>query len=382
MALVYPDAFSIWHFHRDLLRALVAEGHEVYAISRPTEHVSSIERLGVVHIGVSFSRFMSPVQDLRLMWALFRTFRRHRFDIVHNFTIKPNIYGAIAARLAGVRRVIGTAEGLGLMFADGKGPRFRLVRSVVHLLYRIACRLSDRVWFVNPDDRERFVREGLIQHGKTFLTISAGVNVSEFRPNARDLAEAQVLKESLGLSGHTVVLMVVGRVIWSKGVREFCDAALLVRERRADLKFVLVGPQEVDNPDSVPLDYLEEVNRRPNFCWLAFRDEVRPVYLMADLVVLPSFYHEGVPNVLLEAMALGKPIVTTWSVGCKEVVDDGENGFLVPPRNPEALVQAIERCLASRDTMAAFGRHSRRKAEQQFDKAAIVSRVLAELYAT
>jgi len=381
IALIYPDAFSIWHFHQDLLRALKEKGHDVYTISTIGEHVKYIEGLGVVHIPVRMNRFMNPMKDIRFMLELYRIFRKYRFDIVHNFTIKPNIYGAVAAKLAGINRIIGTAEGLGFMYADEPGLKIRMMRPLVNALYRLGCRLTHRFWFVNPDDLDLFVTQKIISREKVFLAISAGVSLKEYFPGVIDEAKTARLKKEWNLSdGTKVIAMIVARVIWSKGVREFLEASELLRNRYPSVKFFLIGPVETDSPESVQEAFLREKERTGNFKWLGFRKDIKEIYAMSDLVVLPSYYREGVPNVLLEAMALGKAIITTNYVGCKEVVEDGRNGYLVPVRNSRALADAMEILINDDEKRKAFGQYSRTKVENEFDKKMIIGRIMKELY--
>lgn len=381
IALIYADDFSLWHFHRDLLARLRDAGHDVYAVSPSGKYVKHIEAMGVRHIPVRIHRFMSPIRDILLAWELYRMCRQAGFDVVHNFTIKPNIYGAVAARLAGVGRVIGTAEGLGYMYGDGAGWKVRLMRPVVNAMYRIGCSMSHRFWFVNPDDRDLFVAKGILAPEKAFLTISAGVNVQDYSADMVDESRRYHLREKWNLvAGETVILMVVARVIWTKGVREFVEAAELLAETHPSLRFLLVGPVEEDSPESVPEQYLREKERTPSFRWWGFTEDIKAAYSIADLVVLPSYYREGVPNVLLEAMALGRAIITTDHVGCKEVVEDGKNGLLVPVRDARALAEAVETLVLDEGRRRRFGEYARVKAERDFDKRKIINRIMRELY--
>lgn len=381
VAIIYPDAFSIWIFHRHLLLALQAQGHEVFAISADDEYSSRLTSAGIAHIPVRMSRHLSVRDDLLLCLDLFRVFRRHRFDVVHTFTIKANTFGAIVARLAGVGRVICTAEGLGFVYGDRPGMKLRMMRPVASLLYRLGGAACTRFWFVNPDDLQLFASRGIVPRRKAFLTISAGVDCTEFRPVGSTTVAVQSLRQSLGLApAARVIVMVVARAIWSKGIREFFDAAEVVRREQSEVEFLLIGPIERHSPDAVPESYLVERTAATGARWLGFRRDVKDLYALADVVVLPSYYREGVPNVLLEAMAMGKPVVTTDWVGCREVVADGHNGFLVPIRDSAALAAAIAKLASDDEMRRRFGAQSLLRVQCEFDKQMIVDRVVTELY--
>ena len=381
IAIVYPDDFSIWQFHKNLLKALKKKGFDVYAISAAGEYVKLIESLGVVHIPVQMGRFLDPIKDLKLLIELYKIFRVHRFDIVHNFTIKPNVYGAITAKLARIKRIIGTVEGLGVMFSKDPGLKLKLLRPLVNRLYQLGCRVSSKFWFVNPDDLELFVSENIITKHKAVLTISAGVDLKEYSIDAINNLRVARLKEELGINDSTKTITMIGaRIIWSKGIKEFVEASELLCAKYPSLKFLLIGAIEKDSPLSVPEQYLREKEKSGTFQWLGFRKDIKEIYAVSDIVVLPSYYREGVPNVLLEAMAMGKPIVTTNNVGCKEVVEDGKNGYLIPVKDTSALANAIEVLINDENKRRVFGQYSRIKVKNEFDKKLIIDKIMKELY--
>jgi N,N'-diacetylbacillosaminyl-diphospho-undecaprenol alpha-1,3-N-acetylgalactosaminyltransferase len=204
--------------------------------------------------------------------------------------------------------------------------------------------------------------------------------VDEFSMENIERARLDGLRAELGVEPEAqVVLMVVGRAIWSKGVREFVEVSQSARHWGLPVKFVLVGPVEPHNPDAVPQDYLTSA-ASPGFVHLPFRDDIRELLALANVVVLPSYYREGVPRVLLEALAMQKPVVTTDSVGCREVVEHGRNGFLVPIKDSPSLGSAIRTLLEDRDLQATFGEQSLVRAREQFDERKIVQRVLTDVY--
>jgi len=312
-----------------------------------------------------------------LFWTLYRIFRRERFDIVHNNTIKPNIYGALAAKLARSDAVYGAVRGRGAAFADTAEVRRKSLQRVVTSLYKLAFYFIDRVQFLNPDDLEFFVASGMIQRKKTTLIRSSGVNTSYFSREALNQKALGRLKLDLGISEGTLVVSMFARAHWTKGVREFIAAAKSL-SLNYPVKFFLVGKTE-DALDAVPIEYLQQ-QQSQSFRWLGWRNDVRELMAISDIVTLPSCYPEGVPRSLLEAMAMEKPIVTTDNIGCREVVEHGRNGFLVPTKDERFLATAIETLLHDASVRERFGRYSRRKVEHEFSEDIIVQQVLEKLY--
>jgi len=339
--------------------------------------VHLLRQYEVQHIPVTVNRFINPRDDLRLFWTLYGIFRRERFDIVHNNTIKPNIYGALAAKLAHSGAVYGAVRGRGAVFADTPDPRRKALRRVVKNLYKLAFYFIDQVQFLNLDDLEFFVATGMIKRKKTTLIRSSGVNTSYFSREALNQQVLKRLKLELGISEGTLVVSMFARAHWTKGVREFIDAAKAL-SLNYPVKFLFVGKTE-DAPDAVPTEYLLQ-QQSQSFRWLGWRNDVRELMAVSDIVTLPSYYPEGIPRSLLEAMAMEKPIVTTDSIGCREVVEYGRNGFLVPTKNERPLAAAIETLLRDASLRESFGRNSRRKVEHEFSEDIIVQQVLEKLY--
>lgn len=383
IALVSPDFHSIWVLHRWLVRRLIAEGHSVYIygvrVGVPAKYQRRLEGLGTVCVPIELERFISPAQDIRLLVGLYRQFRKEQFDIVHTFMAKANIYGAIAARLAGCRTIVGTIEGLGVVFSSKDGLGSLVLQKVLSFLYLLSFSLIDRVWFVNADDLEYLVSARILKRHKTVLIRSAGIDLTEFRPEVADQRVIEQLKAELDIHEGNQVVVMVARLIWSKGVAEFVQAAEMLHERFPKVKFLLVGPEEQDNLQAVPRAYIEE-KQCDWLIILGFRDEIRELMALADIVVLPSYYGEGVPQTLLEGMAMGKPIITTDNVGCRETVEDGKNGYLVPVKDSKSLADAIREVIGDAKKMTLFGEYSRLKVEREFDEGLVVKRVLTELY--
>lgn len=380
VALVLNDDFSMWHFFRGLISALLARGIKVLTVTPPGPYVTALEELGAIHAAVAMPRFVNPVGDILMLRALLKIFRHEAPDVVCNITVKPLVYGALAARLAGVPRVVGMVEGLGYGFLDGGGWRARGLRGVVSSMYRIGCRLSDLIGFANPDDRDRLVRSGVVAAGKALAFRSmVGVDVKSFTPGAVAPDVLARLRIEFGIPPGQCVIAMVTRIVWSKGVKEFVEASEEAAGWPTPCHFLLVGPIDPDARDPVPERYLRE-HASSRFTWVPmFRRDLKEILSLGDIVALPSYYREGVPRVLLEAMALGKPIVTTDNVGCREAVDQGRNGYLVPVHDSRAFAAGIRRLAENEPLRLAFGSQSRAKAEAEFSETAVVERVATRL---
>jgi N,N'-diacetylbacillosaminyl-diphospho-undecaprenol alpha-1,3-N-acetylgalactosaminyltransferase len=300
---------------------------------------------------------------------------------VHTFAIKPNIFGALAARAAGIHKVILSVTGLGVLRTDEfhNGVKSSILIMILKNLYKLACRVSCKIWFQNSDDREFFEKNKIVSRSKSALIKSSGVDVEEFCPESADKDIRDRLRKELNITDSTRVVTMVTRPLWNKGVREFIEASEIIKKYNPHVKFLLVGGTESDNPLSVPEEFLRK-SESDNFTWLGFRSEVRELQSISDVSVLPSFYAEGIPRNLLEAMAMGNPIVTTMNVGCREVVEENKNGYIVQTRNAHALAVAIDALINDEKKRVEFGYYSRKKVEHEFNEKTVTNRIINELY--
>jgi N,N'-diacetylbacillosaminyl-diphospho-undecaprenol alpha-1,3-N-acetylgalactosaminyltransferase len=378
IALFEPDGMSLWLFRAELIRRLVAAGHQVHALCVPDEYVAGVAGLGARVVPLEMSRFISPLQDVRLIWRLWRLFRRERYDIVHTFTHKPNIYGAITARLAGCPRVVESVTGLGVLFTYKPGVRWAVARRVFMLLSKLSFAVSHKVAFWNGDIMDRMLAAGLIAKKKTTLIRGSGIDVRRFSQDAVDGTVIETLRQEFGAGAATKYVLMVSRLVWGKGVGEFIDAAEIVARRCPDAVMLLVGQLEEEGHQGVPRTYVES-KVSTTLRWLGFRRDVRELMAVADVVVLPS-HGEGIPRAMLEAMAMARPIVTTDTFGCRDVVESGHNGLMVPMRDPAALADAIATLLEDDEARVRMGAYGRRKVEREFADDIVVGRMMTELY--
>ena len=306
---------------------------------------------------------INPIGDVLLLLQYLRVFRRYRPAAYLGFTIKPNVYGSLAARSFGIS-AINNVSGLGTVFIHRTW-----LTVVARLLYRLAFKASAVVFFQNQADRRQFVDMHLVDQKQTALLPGSGVDLEYFRPAS--CAEQR--------SDGTWRFLMVARLLWDKGVREFVEAARIVRLAHPAAKFQLLGFLDVENRTAVDHATVAAWVREGVVEYLGQSDDVRPFMACADCVVLPS-YREGTPRSLLEAAAMGTPLVATDVPGCREVVDDGVNGYLCKVRDPADLAaKLIQFILLSEPQRSAMGRSSREKAEREFSVHVVVGKYLDAL---
>ncbi|MDM7325324.1 MAG: glycosyltransferase family 4 protein [Thermus sp.] len=307
---------------------------------------------------------INPIQDLGTIFTLLWTFVFQRPDIVLTFQPKPNAYGILAAALAGVPRRFAVVEGLGFAFTPGEESlKKRLVRASLRTLYKLSLSLAHKVFFLNPDDLSEFVAQGLVAREKAVLLGGIGVPLEEWPPAPAHL--------------EPLTFTLIARLLREKGVREFAMAARRVKAEYPQTRFLLIGPLDT-NPGAITEGEVRAWVEEGILEWIPWAEDVRPYLRESSVYVLPS-YREGVPRSTQEAMAMARPVITTDAPGCRETVVDGVNGFLVPPRDVEALVEAIKRFIREPSLVVRMGMESRRLAEERFDAQKINARLLREM---
>ena len=326
-------AHSLLNFRGALLSRLAAAGHEVVACAPKAngEIVTKLDRMGVVYRDIPLHRAgMSPIRDAATIRSLAGLMRTLRPDRVLAYTAKPVIYSSLAARVAGRPPVYSMISGLGYAFGSSSA-RQRLVGNLVRRLYRFALRSNAGVFFQNPDDLDLFRTEGLLPEAIPVTMINgSGVDLEWYAPEP--------------LPSEPVFLL-VARLLADKGIREYVEAARAVKRKFPAARFQIAGDFD-PNPMSISRDELDVWQAEGAVEYLGALDDVRPALAGSRVYVLPS-YREGTPRTVLEAMAMGRPVITTDAPGCRETVIDGENGLLVPVKDSDALQGAIERLLES-----------------------------------
>lgn len=368
VAVVAPDDWTIWLFYRHLIAALQRRGARVTAISAPGPSVARLREMDVEHIGVPYARFVEPWQDIRLFVALRDIFRARSFDIVQNITIKANIYGALAASASGVKSILNTVEGGGLLYSDSPTLKVRLIRRIAEIGLRRSGKSATAYWFVNERDRDLFIARGLADREKTVVAIATGVDTNQFNIDAVTPAMVSRFKSEAGIPDDVdVVTNVAGRLLNTKGIAEFIDCAREVKSKVRNVEFLLVGPLESRNPDAFSAESVQQAVNAGTVKWISFREDVSTVYASSTIAIVPSYYAEGTPKGVLEGMAMSLPVIAADIPSSRALIDDGLTGLLVEPRSGSAIAGAIVALLADPEKRRTIGNAARRKAVSQFD---------------
>lgn len=358
-------AWNIVNFRAGLIRYFIEAGHEVVAVAPPDAYVDRLKSLGVRYEPMPMdNQGINPLSDLWLLARFYWLLRRERPAVFLGYTVKPNVYGSLAAQALNVPTVNNIA-GLGSVFVKNNW-----LTKVVKALYRVALSRSARVFFQNEEDREAFIAAGIVLPDITDRVAGSGVDLERFKyapmPERRE--------------APTFRFLLIARMLWEKGVGEFVEAARILRARHPNVEFALLGFLDVENPAAIARAQMDAWVAEGVVRYLGVSDEVEQEITEADCIVLPSFYREGVPRTLLEAAAIGRPIITTNAVGCREVVDDGVNGYLCQPRDAASLARQMGCMLELTDTeRTRMGAASRRKAEQMFDERLVIEKYAAVL---
>ncbi|MBJ7533230.1 glycosyltransferase family 4 protein [Rhodomicrobium vannielii ATCC 17100] len=357
-------AWNIANFRAGLIAALIAEGYDVVAIAPTDGHVPRLEAMGCQFIPLPIdSKGTNPAKDASLFLRYLSVLRRERPVAYLGYTIKPNVYGSLAAQRLAIP-VINNVSGLGTAFI-----RDTWLTKIVKRLYGTALANSHCVFFQNDDDRGLFVSAGLVAAEQTRLVPGSGIDLTRFAP----------VEGEPGTNGNGCRFLLIARLVFDKGVREYVDAARIVQAARPDASFQLMGFLDVENRTAVSRTDVDRWVAEGVIDFLGQADDVRPHIAAADCVVLPS-YREGTPRTLLEAAALGKPIVATDVPGCREVVDDGETGLLCRVRDAEDLAAKMNEIIdMGHERRLAMGQAGRAKMERQFDERLVTDAYLAAL---
>lgn len=358
----------LWNFRLPLARAIRARGAEVVFVSPPGPYAGRLVAAGFRWLGVSMSRRgMKPWQEAATLMHLVHIYRRERPDVVHHFTLKCILYGGLAARAAGVRRIVSAVTGMGYVFASDDLAA-RAARPLVRRLLRAGTGgRHARLVVQNPDDREAVVASGMIGRAQVRLIPGSGVDTRRFRPHARREDEA----------GGPFRFLFAARLLRDKGLADYVAAAQALRASGVAAEFLVAGETDPGNPASFDDADIAAWRAQGAVRFLGQVEDMPALMATVDAMVLPTTYREGVPRSLIEAAAAGLPVVTTDSPGCRDIVADGHNGFLVPKRDACALADALRRLATDRVAASRMGRAGRAKVLSEFDERIVLARTLA-----
>lgn len=345
---------SLTNFRGELIRSIAKNGIEITAMAgsgdTSTENDLSSD-------GIQFREFkiqrngLNPLADLAAYREIRQAFREVKPDIALAYTIKPVIWGGLASRRLGTCRFFALITGLGFAFRRG-GVFKNAIHLLIVMLYRLALAKAEGVIFQNVDDRDTFVRKRIVPVEKCHVVCGSGVNTTLF--------------PATPIPSGTPRFLLVARLLVDKGIREFCSAAKIVKRRFPDTEFEIVGPREMTR-NGIPGQEIQSWLDEGTILYSGSTTDVRPFISSCHVFVLPSYYLEGLPRTLLEALSIGRPIITTNTPGCRETVEEGVNGFLVPTRSASALAERMFWFLENRGRWESMGEASRKFAEERFD---------------
>jgi glycosyltransferase involved in cell wall biosynthesis len=362
--VVNDSGFFLSHRLSIALGAL-KRGYEVHLASQSSPDTKKIvESHGIIHHPIPMSRSgVNVFSEIAAWFAIVRVMRKLKPDVVHLVTLKPVLYGGVAARIAGVRGVVAAISGLGHVFV-ATGWRARALRRVVILVYRIALGSEHvKVIFQNPSDRDLLMQADVVTSDQIEMIRGSGVDLTEYAP----------APEPPGVP----IVIFAARLLKPKGVHEFVEAAELLRARGVQARFQLVGGPDPGNPTSVSPEQLRQWQEQGHVEVLGFRSDVAALFAGAAIVTLPSYYGEGLPKVLVEAAACSRPVITTDMPGCRDAIEPGKSGILIPPRNVAALADAIVELLADPERRRRMGAAGRELAEREYSIEGVVAKHLA-----
>lgn len=357
-------AWTLFNFRLPLIRSLMQSGVRVIALGAGGDGFESkLQAAGIdfrpIPVG---KRSLNPLADLSLLIALIASIRRERPNVIHCFTIKPAIFGTLAARLCGVPARVVTITGLGHTFTSAG----TLLNRIVSLLYRMALAGAHLVFFQNREDLQLFVDRGLVRASKVQVTAGSGVDVTRFAFTALPVEQR----------GGSPRFLMIARLIREKGICEFLQAAAAVKSQHPDVEFVLLGGADPRNPSALDAAEMQALRSSQVVRWLGETDDVRPYIVAADAVVLPS-YREGLPRALIEAAAMGRAAIATDVVGCRDVVVHGSTGLLVPAMDAAALATAMLHFVEHPGDLVVMGAAARARTVANFDEQSVIAATLA-----
>ncbi|MFZ3588953.1 glycosyltransferase family 4 protein [Bacillus sp. DJP31] len=352
IAVLSSHTSSLFWFRLDMMKEFIENGHTVIALgSEPvSDWKSKFEVYNIQYRQLDVDRNgMNPLKDLRTIMSLHEFMKKERPDKVFAYQAKTVVYGSIAAKINGITEFYPLIAGLGSIFR-GTGLKNKIVKTIMKMEYRFACQFSKKVFFQNHDDKNEFTQNGLIKDDKTVIINGSGVNLDKFKPTPFPQEPS---------------FLFIGRLIKDKGIMEYLEACKEVKKSHPKVRCLLVGPYD-SNPSALKPEELKPYIKSGIIEYFGEQNDVRPFITQCTTYVLPS-YHEGTPKTVLEAMAMGRSIITSNAPGCRETVTDGLNGFLVKVKDINGLVDRMEYMISNPEVIQTMGDESAKIASRKYD---------------
>ena len=355
--------FAIYNFRYNLMRALEKEGYKIVCIGNKDSSSQLIEENNRKFIDSNLDRRGTNIfNDLKLFLFYLKTFRREKPEYILNFTIKPNVYGTLAAKIIGIP-VINNITGLGDIFDTDN-----VASKIVKILYKISFKYPKKVFFQNDDDLKIFLNNKLIDKKICDRLPGSGVDIEKFIP------------QKIEKKGGKIRFLFLGRISNKKGVRIVNEVSRILTPKYSNIEFQLLGKIYEDEEGHISKEELSNWEKESNITYLGTSKDVRNEIGQADCIIFPSFYREGVPRSLIESAAMEKPILTTNNVGCRDIVKDSYNGYLAKPNDVESMVEIVEKFLSlTEEKRNILGKNGRKKVIAEFDEKIVINKYLKEI---
>ena len=359
ICLVDNDLRLNLNFRGNVIKSFLNEGYNVTIVSPKDKSVNIKEfdeRLNFIPIEVS-RKGKNPFSDLIYCKKLFDIYRKEKFDLIFHYTIKPNIYGNIASHFTKIKS-ISIIPGLGHLFIKES-----FVTKIVEILYRFSLSYVSEVWFLNEDDKKEFLKRKLVKENKIKILPGEGIDLEKFKPI------------KIERNDNKIIFLMIARVLWEKGFKEYVEAAEILKEKYSNLEFQLLGGIDTGNPSGVPEEIVMKYHNNKIINYLGTTNDVPSIISKCDCLVLPSFYREGIPRTLMEGAAMEKSLITTNNVGCREVVIDTYNGFLCEKQSSKDLADKIEKLLLlSKEERERLGKNGRKLMKEKFEDSKVIEK--------
>ena len=341
-------SWAMIKFRYQLLVSLIEDGYEIYIVAPKDDFTETLEAMGCKCIDIKLSRKgVNPIEDLALIYNLYKIYKIIEPDIIFNYSIKPIIYGSIAAKMARIPS-IAVNIGLGYTFINDN-----FITKISHKLYKFSLQFPQMVWFINEDDKNEFVQRGFVNVDNTLVLPSEGVDLKYFYPQEK--------------KNKDMVFLLIARMLLDKGIEEFYKAAKIIKVKYPNIRFQLLGNVDLDNPKGIEEKILQEWSKEGTIEYLGYKKDVRRYIAEASCVVLPS-YREGKGMTLIEAGAMEKPLIATNVEGCKDIVIDDFNGYLCEVKNEISLAEVMEKFLLLNEVeQQRLGSNSKKFIQENFD---------------
>ena len=359
IVIVSNTSWSLFNFRLELARSIKEKGYEIVLVAPHDEYSDRLSEEFEYHDIYMNNKGTNPKEDVKTTIEFYKLYKTIKPDVTLHYTIKPNIYGTIACSLLGIK-TINNIAGLGTLFI-----KQNFVTKIAKWLYKYSQSKADKIFFQNRDDFDMFTVEGLVEKVKCDILPGSGVDTKKFLP-----VEYKKVDEVFRF-------LLVARMLWDKGIGEYVEASKIIKNKYKNVEFQMLGFLDVENNSAVSKEQMKEWVDAGYVNYLGVSDNVKEEIAKVECVVLPSFYREGTPRILLESASMAKPIITTDNVGCRDVVDDGVNGYLCEVRNAEDLADKMEMMLGlSEAERVEMGRKGREKMVREFDESIVIGKYL------